>query len=193
MGARPTLAPRERGPLEGLLGHKTIRGPRDRKPGTHKITTRRAATLTTYPGQIGVSGSSVTADLGTTSVTAPLRDDEETKRSNGYQRAFLVLSLDVPLKPCYCATKNDIQRRLQDGPAWPCTGELCPCICRQPPGIVSACRRDDLGVAKANVTGNGLRLSAAFLRSRKAHQGKHPRRLVWSCRKTNQLTDQSPK
>ena len=31
-------------------------------------------------------------------------------------------------------------------------GELCPCIWRQPPGIVSACRRDDLGVAKAYVT-----------------------------------------
>jgi hypothetical protein len=46
----------------------------------------------------------------------------------------------------------DIQRRLHDGPAWPCTGELCPCICRQPPGIISACQRDDLGVAKAIVT-----------------------------------------
>ena len=66
---------------------------RDRKPGDHKITTRRAATITSYPGQIGVSGSSVTADLGTTSVATPLRDGEETKRSNGYQRAFLVLSL----------------------------------------------------------------------------------------------------
>ncbi len=57
------------------------------------ITTRRAATITSYPGQIGVLGSPITADLGTTSVTASLRDDEETKRSNGYQRAFLVLSL----------------------------------------------------------------------------------------------------
>ncbi len=39
-----------------------------------------------------------------------------------------------------------------DGPVWPCTGALCPCICRQPPEIITACRRDDLGVANANVT-----------------------------------------
>ena len=124
---------------------------RDRKPGNHKITTRRAATITSYPGQIGVSGSSVTADLGTTSVATPLRDGEETKRSNGYQRAFLAFSTR-PLNRAIVQPRIDIQRRLHDGPAWPCTGELCPCICRQPPGIVSACRRDDLGVAKANVT-----------------------------------------
>ena len=52
-----------------------------------------------------------------------------------------------------------------DGPAWPCTGALYPCICRQPPGeTISACRRDDLGVANQKCDSDGSRLSAAFLR-----------------------------
>jgi hypothetical protein len=39
-----------------------------------------------------------------------------------------------------------------DDSAWLCIGSLCPRICRQPPGSISACAHDDLGVANANVT-----------------------------------------
>jgi hypothetical protein len=124
---------------------------RDRKPGDHKITTRRAAPITSYPGQIGDVGQLDHGGPRNHSVTAPLRDGEETKRSNGYQRAFLAFSTR-PLKPCYCATKN----------RYPAPSSRRPCLAlhrralpvQLPPttGIVSDCLRDDLGVAKAYVT-----------------------------------------
>jgi len=37
-----------------------------------------------------------------------------------------------------------------DGPAWRCTGALCPCICRQSRRSISACQNDEL-IANGNV------------------------------------------
>jgi hypothetical protein len=37
-----------------------------------------------------------------------------------------------------------------DGPAWPCTGPLCPCICRPPPGKHHL--NDHPVIANANLT-----------------------------------------
>ena len=69
-----------------------------------------------------------------TSVITSLRDDQETERCNGYQRNLLNLSTRPKNRTTVGLSIHMSAPSCHDGPAWPCTGALCPCICRQPPG-----------------------------------------------------------
>ena len=61
--------------------------------------------------------------------------------------------LKTPKNPYYYGSKKSTrQRRLNDGPVWPCTGALNSCTAANHRESISACRRDDLGVATVNVT-----------------------------------------
>jgi hypothetical protein len=52
----------------------------------------------------------------------------------GYQNKSS-FALDAAPKPYYLGVSIHMSApSCLDGPAWPCTGALCPCICRQPPG-----------------------------------------------------------
>jgi hypothetical protein len=61
--------------------------------------------------------------------------------------------LKTPKNPYYYGSNQSTrQRRLNDGPVWPCTGALNTCTAANHRESISACRRDDLGVATVNVT-----------------------------------------
>src|ERR1700733_2164426 len=61
--------------------------------------------------------------------------------------------LKTPKNPYYYGSrKSTRQRRLNDGPVWPCTGALTSCTAANHRESICACRRDDLGVATVNVT-----------------------------------------
>jgi hypothetical protein len=52
----------------------------------------------------------------------------------GYQRNLLPLSTRPKNRTTVGVSIHLSGPSCHDGPAWPCTGALCPCICRQPPG-----------------------------------------------------------
>jgi hypothetical protein len=61
--------------------------------------------------------------------------------------------LKTPKNPYYYGSKNShVRAALNDGPVWPCTGALNTCTAANHRESISACRRDDLGVATVNVT-----------------------------------------
>ena len=88
-----------------------------------------------------------------TSAITSLRDDEVTERCHGYQNYFFSLSLDTAPKPYYFGNKNPhvsavFTTALLDLASVRST-RATAANHRQ---LISACRRDELGVANSNVT-----------------------------------------
>ena len=88
-----------------------------------------------------------------------LRNDEETASWRGYQRKAFTLSTRCENRTNVIVRHSRYTTKIQtpgwschDCPAWPRTGGLSPCMCRQPPGDISACKHDAWGVANRNLT-----------------------------------------
>jgi hypothetical protein len=65
--------------------------------------------------------------------TYPCRaDDKQQSTTLGYEINLLTLSTK-PKNRTTVGVATTISAVLRDGPAWLCTGLLCPCIRRQPP------------------------------------------------------------
>jgi hypothetical protein len=87
------------------------------------------------------------------SATTSLRDDEVTERCHGYQKYFFSLSLDTAPKPYYFGSRNPhvgavFTTALFDLASVRSTSATAANH-RQ---LISACRRDELGVANSNAT-----------------------------------------
>jgi hypothetical protein len=92
-----------------------------------------------------------------TSAGTSLRDGEVTERRHGCQNNFFSLWTPPKNRTTVEVEINTSAPSFYDGSAWRCTGEFYPfASAANHRNSISACRRDDLGVANSNVTSKSM-------------------------------------